>query len=158
MAASHWIGSQLQELRPDWWKGPVAKLGGRATCPEPRAASQQGAVSWGRVGERQERQIAGSCVELSFFSFFPVIFISWRLITILEWFLPYIDMNQPWIYVCSPSWTPHPSPSPSHPSGSWTFLKRSWRGSFLRYSSQIEGFSFSVKGYNSILPSLLPIG
>lgn len=26
------------------------------------------------------------------------------------------------------------------------------------YSSQIEGSSFSVKGYNSVLPSLLPIG
>ena len=23
--------------------------------------------------------------------------------TILQWFLPYIDMNQPWIYMCSPS-------------------------------------------------------
>ena len=22
---------------------------------------------------------------------------------ILQWFLPYIDMNQPWIYMCSPS-------------------------------------------------------
>ena len=27
-------------------------------------------------------------------------------------------MNQPWIYMCSPSWTPLPPPSPSHPSGS----------------------------------------
>ena len=36
--------------------------------------------------------------------------------------LPYIDMNQPWVYMCSPSWTPLPSPSPSSPSGSsqWT--------------------------------------
>ena len=32
--------------------------------------------------------------------------------------LPYIDMNQPWVYMCSPSWTPLPLPSPSHPSGS----------------------------------------
>ena len=23
--------------------------------------------------------------------------------TILQWFLPYTDMNQPWIYMCSPS-------------------------------------------------------
>ena len=38
--------------------------------------------------------------------------------TILQWFLPYIDMNQPWVYMCSPSWTPLPPPSPSHPSGS----------------------------------------
>ena len=27
-------------------------------------------------------------------------------------------MNQPWIYMCSPSWYPIPPPSPSHPSGS----------------------------------------
>ena len=43
---------------------------------------------------------------------------NWRLITILWWFLPYIDMNQPWVDMCSPSWTPLPPPSPSHPSGS----------------------------------------
>ena len=35
--------------------------------------------------------------------------------TILWWLLPYIDMNQPWVYMCSPSWTPLPPPSPSHP-------------------------------------------
>ena len=38
--------------------------------------------------------------------------------TILWWVLPYIHMNHPWVYMCSPSWTPHPPPSPSHPSGS----------------------------------------
>jgi len=32
--------------------------------------------------------------------------------------LPYIHMNQPWVYMCPPSWTPLPAPSPSHPSGS----------------------------------------
>ena len=37
---------------------------------------------------------------------------------ILYWVLPYIDMNQPWVYMCPPSWTPLPPPSPSHPSGS----------------------------------------
>ena len=26
-------------------------------------------------------------------------------------------MNQPWVYMCPPSWTPLPPPSPSHPSG-----------------------------------------
>ena len=39
--------------------------------------------------------------------------------TLLQWFLPYIDMNQPWIYMCSPSRSPLPPPSPSHPSGSF---------------------------------------
>ena len=32
--------------------------------------------------------------------------------------LPYINMNLPWVYTCSPSWTPIPPPSPHHPSGS----------------------------------------
>ena len=40
--------------------------------------------------------------------------------TILLWFLPYIDMNQPWVYMCFPSWPPphlppHPIPQ-GHPS------------------------------------------
>ena len=32
--------------------------------------------------------------------------------------LPYINMHLPWVYKCSPSWTPLPPPSPYHPSGS----------------------------------------
>ena len=32
--------------------------------------------------------------------------------------LPYIDLNLPWVYMCSPSWTPLPLPSQSHHSGS----------------------------------------
>ena len=37
--------------------------------------------------------------------------------TILWWFLPYTDMNQPQVYTCSPYQTPLPPPSPSDPSG-----------------------------------------
>ena len=32
--------------------------------------------------------------------------------------LPYIDMNLPLVYMCSPFWTRLPHPSPYHPSGS----------------------------------------
>ena len=32
--------------------------------------------------------------------------------------MPYIYVNQPWIYMCSPSRSPLPPPSPSDPSGS----------------------------------------
>ena len=44
---------------------------------------------------------------------------NWRLITLqyCGGFLSYIDMNQPWLYMYSPSWTPHPPPSPSPPTG-----------------------------------------
>ena len=48
------------------------------------------------------------------------IYFNWRLITLqyCSVFLPPIDMNQTWVYMCSPSWTPLPPLSPSHPSGS----------------------------------------
>ena len=36
----------------------------------------------------------------------------------LCWFLSYIDMNQPWIYMYSPSQSPLPPPSPPNSSGS----------------------------------------
>ena len=32
--------------------------------------------------------------------------------------LPYINMNPPWVYTCSQSWTPLPPPFPYHLSGS----------------------------------------
>ena len=28
--------------------------------------------------------------------------------------LPYIDLNPPWVYMCSPFWTPFPPPVPPH--------------------------------------------
>ena len=37
--------------------------------------------------------------------------------TILWLFLLCINMNQPGVYTCPPSWTHLPPPSPSHPSG-----------------------------------------
>ena len=50
---------------------------------------------------------------------FLIYLFNWRLITLQYCSgFAYIDMNQPWVYMCSPSWTPLPPPSPSHPSGS----------------------------------------
>ena len=45
---------------------------------------------------------------------FLKIYFNWRLITIL-WFLPHIDMNQPWVDMCPPPqlrfhFSPHPIP------------------------------------------------
>ena len=58
-------------------------------------------------------------IDFHHFFFFFVIYFNWRLITtILWWLLPYIDMNLPWVYMCSPSRTSLTPPSPSHPSGS----------------------------------------
>ena len=57
---------------------------------------------------------------LSLFFFFSFIFyqLEANYFTILQWVLPYIDMNQPWIYMYSPSRSPLPPPSLSSPSGS----------------------------------------
>ena len=49
--------------------------------------------------------------DISVYSFF---FLLFNIVLVL----PYINMNLPWVYTCSPSWTPLPLPSPSHPSGS----------------------------------------
>ena len=42
------------------------------------------------------------------------IFLLYNIVLVL----PYINMNPPQVYTCSPSWTPIPPPSPYHPSGS----------------------------------------
>ena len=50
------------------------------------------------------------------FFFFKFYFIFKLYITVLV--LPNIKMNPPQVYMCSPSWTLLPPPSPYHPSGS----------------------------------------
>ena len=52
----------------------------------------------------------------SFIIFFEFYFIFKLYIILLV--LPNIKMNPPQVYMCSPSWTLHPPPSPFHPSGS----------------------------------------
>ena len=49
-----------------------------------------------------------------FFYFFFLIFFIFFIVLVL----PYINIHPPRVYMCSPSWTPLPSPSPYHPSGS----------------------------------------
>ena len=58
---------------------------------------------------------------MNFILFFKYKFIyfNWRLITLQYCIgLPYINMNPPQVYTCSPSGTALPNPSPYHPSGS----------------------------------------
>ena len=54
---------------------------------------------------------------LFFFSIY-FYYLEANYFTVLQWFLSYIDMNQPWIYMYSPSRSPLPPPSPPDPSGS----------------------------------------
>ena len=35
----------------------------------------------------------------------------------IGWFLPYINMNRPWVYMCRAILNPLPPPSPPYPSG-----------------------------------------
>ena len=51
---------------------------------------------------------------ISFFFYF-ILFYNTVLV------LPYINMNPPWVYTCSQSWTPLSPPSPYHLSGSSLF-------------------------------------
>ena len=48
------------------------------------------------------------------FHFILFFFLLYNIVLVL----PYIDMNLPQVYTCSPSWTPLPPPPPNHPSGS----------------------------------------
>ena len=48
-------------------------------------------------------------------SFLFLFFLLYNIVLVL----PYINMNPPWVYMCSPSWTPLPPPSPYHSSGSF---------------------------------------
>ena len=53
-------------------------------------------------------------VDCEIFQFLFIFFLLYNIVLVL----PYIDMNPPQVYTCSPSWTPLPTPSPYHPSGS----------------------------------------
>ena len=57
---------------------------------------------------------------LTFAIFFFIYFyqLEANYFTTLQWVLSYIDMNQPWSYMYSPSQSPLPPPSPPDPSGS----------------------------------------
>ena len=48
------------------------------------------------------------------FIYYYFFFLLYNIVLVL----PYINMNPPWVYTCSPSWTPLLPPSPYHPSGS----------------------------------------
>ena len=50
--------------------------------------------------------------------FFSLFFYYYYLLYNTVLVLPYINTHLPWVYTCSPSWTPLPPPSPYHPSGS----------------------------------------
>ena len=54
------------------------------------------------------------CLLVSFYFYLFIYFLLYNIVLVL----PYINMNLPRLYTCSPSWTPLLPPSPYHPSGS----------------------------------------
>ena len=80
--------------------------------------------------------------KILFFFFFSFIFISWRLITSqhCSGFLSYIDMNQSWSYLYSPSGCPLPPPSPPDSSGS----SQCTRSEHLSHASNLGWLSVSL--------------
>ena len=78
-------------------------------------------MSLNLIRVRQDnRELVGINIPFLFIKFFINLFIliggwlSYNIVVVL----PFIAMNQPCVYMCSPSWTPLPLLSPSHPSGS----------------------------------------
>ena len=69
------------------------------------------------------------------FIFFIFIFLLYNIVLVL----PYINMHPPWVYTCSPSWTPPPTslPVPSfwvipvHQPQASCILHRTWTGDLL---------------------------
>ena len=49
-----------------------------------------------------------------YFYYYYYFFLLYNIVLVL----PYINMHPPQVYMCSPSWTILPPPSPYHPSGS----------------------------------------
>ena len=90
-----------------------------------------------------------------------LIYFNWRLITILWWFLPYTDMNQPQVYMCLPQPEPAshlpahliPLGSPSAPTLSALFHDPN-----LDYSSILHRVIYMFQCYSLKLshPRLLP--
>ena len=74
-------------------------------------------IWWRSIGVSASSSVLPKNIQDRFpFFFFPVLFtfLLYNIVLVL----PYIDMNLPWVNMCSPSWTPLPPPSLSHPSGS----------------------------------------
>ena len=76
-------------------------------------------------------------------------------------FLTYIDMNQPWVYMCSPSWTPpptsHPIPSlwviPVHQPWAPCLMHQNWTGNLFHIRIT---YMFQCYSFRSYHPCFLP--
>ena len=68
--------------------------------------------------------------------------------------LPYINMHPPWVYTCSPSWTPLSPPSPYHLSGSSQCTSPKLPVSCIEPGLEIRFLYYTC--FNAILPNYPP--
>ena len=80
-------------------------------------STSRGGRKWLAVAVGANRSLL-LCLCLSLFLFFFKLINLFILLYNIILVLPYIDLNLPWMYMCSSSWIPLLPPSPSHPSGS----------------------------------------
>jgi len=85
---------------------------------------------------------------------FLFIYLLYNIVSVL----PYINMHPPWVYTCSPSWTPLLSPSLYHPSGSSQCSSPKLPVSCIEPGLVIR-FLWYCTCFNAILPNhpLLPL-
>jgi len=94
--------------------------------------------------------------------FFLMNLFSWRLITLqyCSVFLPYIDINQPWVYMCHPPWTPSHLPPHALPLGCPSVLALSALFHALNLDwwsiSHMVIYMFQCYSLKSSHPCLLP--
>ena len=75
-----------------------------------------------------------------FFNFYFYFILLYNTVLVL----PYIDMNPPWLYMRSQTWTPFPPPSPQHPSGSSPCTSPKHAVSFIRHRLVIRFLHDSI--------------
>ena len=88
----------------------------KSTCTEWPSSNHVSSIFEAMFGPASSVGSLSSCI-----SFFPIFFFGFIYLFLLYntvLVLPYIDMNQPWVYMSSQAWTPLLSPSPYHLSGS----------------------------------------
>ena len=88
--------------------GP-SRWGSAETCPHSRGKD----LGQHQVSGWLEARLPG-CGVFFVVLFFCLFILLYNIVLVL----PYIDLNPPWVYMCSPSWTPLPPSSPFCPSGS----------------------------------------
>ena len=88
--------------------------------------------------------------KLDVFFFFNFIFKLYHIVLVL----PNIEMDLPQVYMCSPSWTLLPPPSPYHPSGSSQCTSPKHPVSCIEPGLAYSFHTWYYTCFNAILPNL----